>query len=725
MTHQDLQTAPAFSDSMVSIDLLPMGYQCLDSEGYILDVNARWLEIFGYKRKSSAIGKLFNQFLSSDEKEGFKKCFEGLKESGFHQDVEMSVVGKGGKTMIAVFSGRAESDDDGNITKIHCMISDVQSAEKRSALEKKETFYRLIADNATDMISKHDLKGQYLFVSPVCTKLMGYASEELVGTNAYDHFHPEDIETIRKSHDTIMEIDQDYHVRYRLRKKSGEYIWVETNSKVMESEDGKEILAITRDITAEKRVDEALRESEDRLRTIFNQSFQFAVILDKAGKIIDMNDMCYQVCGPLAEKSMGKPFWEADWWIEFPEVRVKTRSAIKMVQKESTVTDEVRFYDKDLNIHCGTRIFSPIKDKGGKLSVISVVGLDITEGKRAEEKLKYEIGLRETLLDYLPCIAMILEKGSRVIVHSNKVAQDVGAIPGKTCHKTCSGLDFPCHWCLAPEVWETNETRRTEIEWQDSFYEGIWVPLTDELYVHYIFNITERKKTEKILEQHKLELQNLSAKLIDTQEVEKKHLARELHDELGQAITAMRINIASMQRELMPNESAIVDARLKELGIILDDLLDQIHEMVLDLRPSLLDDLGLVPTLRWFVERSEKRLNIPIHIKLIQMEDRLDPNLETTIYRIVQEALTNVAKHAQAQSVKVSLKRDKRDIIVKVVDDGKGFNPQRQKEIDYGHPGVGLIGMKERIASFNGTMKIKSSHNKGTTLIVQIPWREK
>jgi len=125
---------------------------------------------------------------------------------------------------------------------------------------------------------------------------------------------------------------------------------------------------------------------------------------------------------------------------------------------------------------------------------------EILERKTLEEKLKKESNLRDILLDNLPCIALILKKGTREIVASNKMAKEVGAVPGKTCYQTCAKRSSICTFCRAPELWEDGKPQHIEVEHDGTYYEGIWVPYSDDLYVHYIFDITARKKAEKKLE---------------------------------------------------------------------------------------------------------------------------------------------------------------------------------------------------------------------------------
>jgi PAS domain S-box-containing protein len=121
--------------------------------------------------------------------------------------------------------------------------------------------------------------------------------------------------------------------------------------------------------------------------------------------------------------------------------------------------------------------------------------------KEAQDKIKKEENLRAILLDNLPCTALILEKGTRTIVASNKIAQDLGAIPGRTCFGTCANRSVPCQFCLAPKLWETNQAQSLEVEYEGKYYKGIWVPYSKDLYIHYILDITEQKKAELTIQE--------------------------------------------------------------------------------------------------------------------------------------------------------------------------------------------------------------------------------
>jgi signal transduction histidine kinase len=159
---------------------------------------------------------------------------------------------------------------------------------------------------------------------------------------------------------------------------------------------------------------------------------------------------------------------------------------------------------------------------------------------------------------------------------------------------------------------------------------------------------------------------------------------------------------------------------LTETALLADQTLEQIRELSLSLRPSLLDDLGLVPTLRWYLERVSGRLNIEIAFQAQGLQTRLSGDIETTLYRVVQEALTNIAKHADARTVSVRIDCVDNSVVATIEDDGRGFDPRRLERA--AHPfGAGLLGMKERVTFMGGQFDVRSRRGKGTKLSIAIP----
>ena len=222
------------------------------------------------------------------------------------------------------------------------------------------------------------------------------------------------------------------------------------------------------------------------------------------------------------------------------------------------------------------------------------------------------------------------------------------------------------------------------------------------------------------LKNHERDLQVLSSQIIEAQEEERKRISRELHDEASQALVAAKINLEMFEKRL-PSQLEAVRSGLLETSTLLVRTLENLRRLSHDLRPAMLDDLGLIPTLRWYTESSAKRLGIPITFQAVNLKKRLTFEEETVIYRIVQEALTNIAKYAQARTVSVSLKKKNSTLITTIEDNGKGFNLETSVMGEYYSQGLGILGMKERVNNLGGIFHIESKQGKGTKLSVEIP----
>jgi signal transduction histidine kinase len=220
------------------------------------------------------------------------------------------------------------------------------------------------------------------------------------------------------------------------------------------------------------------------------------------------------------------------------------------------------------------------------------------------------------------------------------------------------------------------------------------------------------------------ELRRLSSRLLKALEDERGRISRELHDEIGQALTAISINVAEIEKRLPPEHKA-VRARLAETGALAQQTSERISALALDLRPSLLDDLGLVSALRWYVSRYAERSGIQVQMETVDLEGRLDLEVETALYRVVQEALTNVARHAHATNVRLRLERKASSIAATIEDNGQGFDTRELAGRKASERGVGLLGMRERISLLGGDFDIASVEGGGTALSVEIPLRSR
>jgi PAS domain S-box-containing protein len=246
-----------------------------------------------------------------------------------------------------------------------------------------------------------------------------------------------------------------------------------------------------------------------------------------------------------------------------------------------------------------------------------------------------------------------------------------------------------------------------------SEYVDIAREVTDSLAVA----IQDARLLEQVRAGHE-RLQTLSRRLMEVQEVERRHIARELHDEIGQALTVMKINLQAVQRLL---DTPALAPYLEESIRTVDRTLQQVRNLSLDLRPSLLDDLGLVPALRWYVDRQAQQAGFSAQFAADPLEKRLPPDLEIVCFRIVQEALTNVTRHAQAQQVGVELWQRGDELQLIIRDDGVGFDVQTTLDRAVHGASMGLLGMEERALLLGGQVEIKSAPGRGTEIRARFP----
>lgn len=227
----------------------------------------------------------------------------------------------------------------------------------------------------------------------------------------------------------------------------------------------------------------------------------------------------------------------------------------------------------------------------------------------------------------------------------------------------------------------------------------------------------EKKQEEqrKQIEETQGNLRKLSRRLVQAQEGERKALSRELHDEVGQTMTALGIEISNLEK-LRNSSPEAFHTRVEDAKQLNTKAMQIIRDLAMGLRPSMLDDLGLEPALRWQGREFSRRTGVPASVQVSGVVDELTDAQRTSIYRIVQEAFTNCARHAHAKSVLVSVQAKETRVVLVVQDDGVGFDVTARSR-----SGLGLLGIQERVQDLEGSLRISSEKNKGTTLRVEIP----
>jgi signal transduction histidine kinase len=212
------------------------------------------------------------------------------------------------------------------------------------------------------------------------------------------------------------------------------------------------------------------------------------------------------------------------------------------------------------------------------------------------------------------------------------------------------------------------------------------------------------------------QLRALAARLQTIREEERTDMARELHDELGQALTALKMDTASLINRLPPR-SKLLRERAQAMSEQIDATIKTVRRMSSQLRPGMLDDLGLGPSIEWYAQEFQTRTGIVVETEVMAEELDLDHTRATALYRIFQETLTNVARHSKATTVKAKLEIEDSDIRLEIADNGQGFDPVQVR----GKRSLGLLGMRERAEMAQGSLEIEGAPGKGTKVIVKVP----
>jgi signal transduction histidine kinase len=247
--------------------------------------------------------------------------------------------------------------------------------------------------------------------------------------------------------------------------------------------------------------------------------------------------------------------------------------------------------------------------------------------------------------------------------------------------------------------------------WQTVFL-GLVVALT----VVFGLRVAERRSDEQrgIAEDAERQMRQLSQRLVATQEEERRNLSRELHDHVGQVLTALRMELGRIERSRSPADSRL-GAAIAESKQLVDKMFRTVRDLALGLRPSMLDDFGLRAALEWHVRDVTRRFGVDVQLNIQGSVDALPDRYQTCVYRVIQEALTNCLRHAKAHSVSVNVTGHDDELDISVSDDGVGFDAARRRD------GLGLRGIEERVKELGGVMIVTSATGRGTTIAMHVP----
>ena len=400
--------------------------------GRLMHVNRRLCEITGYEPEE-LLARTFTDITHPEDQDrdydGFRRMVRGEIDE---YETEKRYLRKDGAVVWVRVNATAIHDPEGHPLQTVATIEDITERKRaEEELKEREELYRLIADNSTDMISKHTPEGVYNYTSPACRSLLGYEPEELIGHSAYEFFHPEDLEAIKKAHSSILELPDTYTVSYRIRCKDGSYIWFETSGRtIRDPETGvvREIIATSRDITERKRMEEEKLQLAEHMKLLLESTDEGIHGIDLQGTCTFVNRSAAQMLGYDPEELLGKHMHEThhhsyEDGSPYPVEACPIYQAFR-AGRGVRVDDEV-FWRRDGSSFPVEYSSYPVVEDGVVTGSI-VTFVDITERKRAEEALRKSEERYKVLYEDNPFMYFTVDKRGTVLSVNRSGAQELG-----------------------------------------------------------------------------------------------------------------------------------------------------------------------------------------------------------------------------------------------------------------------------------------------------------
>jgi PAS domain S-box-containing protein len=530
---------------------------------------------------------------------------------------------------------------------------------------------------------------------------------------------------------------------------------------------------LKQEIEERKRMEEALRESEETARALLNAPTDVAALIDTSGIILDANETMAHRFGKCTDELAGSCIWD----LFPPDVSERRRAYVDGVIQSGI---PVRFEDEREGMWNDSVIY-PVLDTQGQVTTAAILARDITERKQAEEALRHYSERLKTLYELdqailaarspeaiaqaalhhvrrlVPCpggavtifdlatseatvlVAQVngepvVEAGMRLSLEEFKGAKEfIESLLQGEIHVVDDLLAIP----QPPPVLQTlqaeglrsllNVPLVAEDELIGFLSLGVGNPgpcapkhvdIAREVAGPLAIAIQQAQLFEQVRTTRE-QLRRLAQQMVSAQEKERRRLSRALHDEAGQALTALKISLELIEEDL-PAEFGSLRQRLGDAAALTTTTMEQIRLLAQDLRPPALDAVGLNPTMEGFCRDFARRTQLSIDYLGLELP-MLREAVNTCLYRFLQEALTNVAKHACADHVRVALRRDAETVSLSVEDDGRGFDRQARLSVSGWPMGIGLLGMQERLESLGGHLEIESRPGQGTRLVAYLP----
>jgi len=659
-------------------------------------------------------------FYAPEARPALEAALKKTAETGEPYALESLFMPRGSKDKIWVRSlGRAVYRG-GKIVGLAGTFQNIDKYKRaEEALRESEERFRLAILATFNAVWDWNLQTDALWWNENFQVLFGYPAEEIEpGIESWkNRIHPDDLDRVTTGiHAAIDSGRQNWSDQYRFRRKDGSYAVVDDRGYIVRAANGIPVrmLGAMQDITERKRAEETLRVKDAAIESAINA----IAISDLAGHLTYVNPAFLQLWGyGSSAQVVGKPV-TAFWQLEEHAVEV-----VDALRHRGGWTGELvarRGVDGapfDVQIAAST-----VVDAAGQPVCMLASFMDITARKRAAESLRESEERYRSIIEQLNDVYYRTDRDGCITMMSPSAAPLFGfPSTGEMIGRPIESLwKYPSQRAA---LLAAIDERGLVHDYETTAVRTDGTPFAVAVSSHYvrdasgapdgvegiIRDITERKQAEAAL-------RALARHLDSVREEEHTRIARQVHDELGQALTALRLDLTWVGRKI-PKGNTALRRRIDAAVALTDETITVGQRIVGELRPPILDDLGLVPAVEWYAQHFARRSGLRIELDVGAEEPVVPDHLAITAYRIVQEALTNVARHAQATHARVRLGEQDGALTIEIRDDGQGFPEEAARDPH----SFGIVGMRERAASQGGELVITSSPGAGTTVRVTFP----
>jgi PAS domain S-box-containing protein len=622
-------------------------------------------------------------------------------------------------------------DAQGQAVRMIGALTDITERRRaEEALRPSEQRYWDLFENATDIVFTTNIQGNITSVNRAGEQSSGYARAELTCMNVLQILAPEYVEGWRRVLEGLAAGREPGISEWEIVAKDGHRVRLEANLRqVRRKGELAEVQGIARDITERKRAEEALAESEERFRSLAENATVGIYRTTPDGRILMANPTLVRLLGFDSFEELASRNLELEGFATgYP------RSAFRQqVEREG----ELKGFESAWERRDGTVLFvreSARVVRAGDGQVLHYDGIveDVTERKQAEDALKESEARFRAIFENSAIGIALVDMHGHPVERNPALQKMLGYDETEPAQMAFNEFTHPADaqadWDLFTQL---VEGKRDQYQLEKRFYqkggEAVWGQLTVSLVrnqngepqyaIGMVEDISERKRAEEALRQ-------LSGRLLRLQDEERRRIARELHDNTAQSLAALAINL-SVVKDAAPDLNPRVRTCLSESLELAERCSREIRTLSYLLHPPLLDEAGLGSALRWFVDGYTQRTGIHVDLEIPPELTRLPGDIELALYRVVQEALTNIHLHSGSQKAHVRLKCGPDQAELTVADEGRGLLSEGMERggRQGAKLGVGIPGMRERIRQLEGQLEILADSN-GTTLRVIVPLRK-